>query len=164
MRFTSPSASRLQAALLLIFFSSRVEYWKSHSAANRAMKQILPATLLLFLLADAAIGEPDNPKKKMMRSRLQRTGTSEFRSTGRPIGNTKQSRSPQSRGSASANRPRSTQVANRSAPGRSLRLSGSTGRVAGQAGNNSGNRLRVSGSQQNSASRTTRRTGSRLSQ
>ena len=127
-----------------------------------SMKRIISIILLLYALSDASLAASgSNQSKASPRRFLERTGATDFRASGRPVGTAeKMSKNNSSR--QAMNRRPSSPSPSRNAFSRPLRVSGSPGRISGQNGNISGNRLRVSGSQPNRNNLTVPRPGVRL--
>ena len=116
------------------------------------MKRILLAFVLLYALSDSAIAAPgSNQNKTPTRRFLEKNGSPEFRSSGRPIGTSSASQKARTRKrstrNATSNRRRSAASASTGTSGRPLRISSGAGRISGRPGNVSGNDLRFSGSQ-----------------
>ena len=126
------------------------------------MKRIISTIVLLYALSDASLAASgSNQPKSSSRRFLERTGATDFRSSGRPVGSA-QKASKNYSGRQAINRRPSSPSPSRNAFSRPLRVSGSPGRISGQNGNISGNRLRVSGSQPNRSNLTVPRSGVRL--
>ena len=127
-----------------------------------SMIRIISTIVLLYMLSDASLAASgSNQSKTPSRRFLERTGATDFRSSGRPVG-TAQKGVKQSPSRQAMNRRPSGPSPSRNAYSRPLRISGSPGRISGQSGNISANRLRFSGSQPSRTNITAPRSGVRL--
>ena len=126
------------------------------------IRRMISAVILVYSFSDASLAASgSNPGKSPSRRFLEKTGSTDFRSSGRPVGTAqKMSKKPSNRPSMNR-RPRGPSQPTNTF-GRPLRVSGSQGRISAPNANLSGNRLRVSGSQPNRTNITMPRSGVRL--